>query len=147
MPYCEAVVMETLRTFMGHTFGIAHRALRDTKLSGFDIPRDTMVVAMFSGMLNDKRNIKNTENFDPENFLDENGKLSPPEKHFPFALGKHRCIGEILARSNLFLLCTTLLQNFFFEVPPGHELPSQLPIDGATPTVQKYSALVVERED
>lgn len=146
MPYCEAVVMESLRFFMSHTFGIAHRALRDTKLSGFDIPRDTMVVAMFSGMLTDKRYIKNTENFDPENFLDENGKLSLPEKHFPFALGKHRCIGEMLARSNLFLLCTTLLQNFSFEVPPGHDLPSQLPVDGATPTVQDYSALVVERE-
>lgn len=39
MPYCEAVILETLRLFMGHTFGIPHRALRDTKLRGFDIPK------------------------------------------------------------------------------------------------------------
>ncbi|KAL1374105.1 hypothetical protein pipiens_018273, partial [Culex pipiens pipiens] len=39
MPYCEAVVMEGLRMFMSNTFGIPHRALRDTKLCGYDIPK------------------------------------------------------------------------------------------------------------
>lgn len=39
MPYCEATVLEALRMFMANTFGIPHRALRDTKLRGFDIPK------------------------------------------------------------------------------------------------------------
>lgn len=39
MPYCEAVALEGLRFFMGHTFGIPHRALKDTKLCGYDIPK------------------------------------------------------------------------------------------------------------
>lgn len=130
MPYCEAIALESLRIFMSYTFGIAHRALRNTKLCGYDIPKDTMVIASFSDMMNDKRYIKNPRKFDPENFLDENGKLSIPEKHFPFALGKRRCIGEMLAKSNLFMLQTTLLQNFYFDIPVGHELPSEAPIDG-----------------
>lgn len=104
-----------------------------------------MVVAMFSGMCSDPKIIKNPTVFDPQNFLDENGKFTTPEKHFPFALGKHRCIGEMLAKSNLFLLCTTLLQNFYFEVPPGHGIPSETPIDGATPSVQDYIALITPR--
>lgn len=145
MPYCEAIINETVRAFMGHTFGIAHRCLKDTKLSGYDIPKDTMVVAMFSGMCKDPKVIKNPSQFDPQNFLDSNGKFVMPEKHFPFALGKHRCIGEMLAKSNLFLLCTTLLQNFYFEVPLGHDIPSETPIDGATPSVQDYSALITPR--
>lgn len=144
MPYCEAIVLETLRTFMSNTFGIAHRALRDTTLSGYSIPRDTMVVAMFSGMMQDSKVIKNPLAFDPENFL-ENGKLTIPDKHYPFALGKHRCIGEMLAKANLFLLCTTLLQNFYFDIPVGHDLPSDSPIDGATPSVQDYLALIIPR--
>lgn len=130
---------------MSYTFGIAHRCLRDTKLCGYDIPEDTMVVAMFSGMMLDSKVIKNPTNFDPENFLDESGKLFIPEKHFPFGLGKHRCIGEMLAKSNLFMLCTTLLQNFLFELPPGHEIPSDFPIDGATPNLQQYSAVITPR--
>lgn len=130
---------------MRYTFGIAHRALKDTKLSGYDIPRDTMVVAMFSGMLNDPEYLKNPMQFDPENFLDDKGKFFIPEKHFPFALGKHRCIGEMLAKSNLFLLCTTLLQNFYFGLPLGHDIPSEVPIDGATPSVQDYLSLIILR--
>lgn len=39
MPYCEAAVLEGVRMFMGHTFGIPHRALRDTKFRGFNIPK------------------------------------------------------------------------------------------------------------
>lgn len=144
MPYCEAIVNETIRMFMSYTFGIAHRALRDTKLSGYDIPKDTMVVAMFWGMMNDDSIIKNPREFDPENFL-ENGKLTIPERYLPFALGKHRCIGEMLAKSNLFLLCTTLVQNFNFDLPAGHEMPSDAPIDGATPSVQDYHALIIPR--
>lgn len=145
MPYCDAIVYESVRFFMSYTFGIAHRCLRDTKLRGHDIPKDTMVVAMFSGMMNDPKIIKNPTKFDPENFLDENGKFCMPDKHFPFALGKHRCIGETLARSNLFVLCTTLLQNFYFDIPLGHEIPTDFPVDGATPSVQDYTALIIPR--
>lgn len=145
MPYCEGIVLESTRFFMGNTFGIAHRALKDSQLCGYDVPKDTMVVAMSSALLNDPNVIKNPLQFDPENFLDENGRLSVPEKFFPFGLGKHRCIGESLAKSNLFILCTTMLQNFFFELPPGHDLPSDFPVDGATPSVQDYLAVIVPR--
>jgi len=145
MPYCEAIVFEALRMFMGHTFGIAHRALRDTKLSGFDIPKDTMVVSMFSGLLFDPKVYKNPSQFDPNNFLDDNGKLSVPENFYPFGLGKHRCMGDMIAKSNLFLIATTLLQNFHFQIPQGHAVPSEIPIEGATPSVQNYQALIVPR--
>lgn len=39
MPYCEATVLEAVRMFMGYTFGIPHRALRDTTLCGYHIPK------------------------------------------------------------------------------------------------------------
>lgn len=145
MPYCQALVMEALRFFMRYTCGIAHRALTDTKLCGFDIPKDTMIVASFAQNMTDARYIKNPLNFDPTNFLDEDGKLTMPTNHFPFALAKHKCIGEMLAKSNLFMLCTTILQNFYLEVPPGHGIPSDVPVDGATPNVQDYEALIILR--
>lgn len=39
MPYCEAAVLEAVRMFMGYTFGIPHRALRDTTFRGYNIPK------------------------------------------------------------------------------------------------------------
>lgn len=43
MPYCEAIVLEGVRMFMGYTFGIPHRALRDTKFRGYNIPKVCLV--------------------------------------------------------------------------------------------------------
>lgn len=39
LPYCDAIVHEGLRFFMGHTFGVPHRALMDTRLCGYNIPK------------------------------------------------------------------------------------------------------------
>src|SRR5690349_7948396 len=96
---------------MTNTCGIAHRAVKNTTSSGYDIPKDTMVIAMLSGNLLDQRYIKNPFAFDPNNFLDNSGKLSIPAQHF--------------------LFCTTIIQNFFLEIPSGHPIPSDNPVDGA----------------
>lgn len=50
MPYSEAVILEALRLFMAHTFGIPHRALRDTKLRGYDIPKVRESVTQLSAI-------------------------------------------------------------------------------------------------
>ncbi len=63
------------------------------------------------------------DNFRPERFL-LNGKLSVPANYHPFGLGKHKCMGENLAKTSIFYFITTLLQKFEFKVPPGHPMPS-----------------------
>lgn len=173
MPYCEAAVLEGVRMFMGHTFGIPHRALRDTKFRGYHIPKvwtnmcfhrtlyfvsnwsffflqDTMLIACFYGMSFDKTIWPDTDpelscfKFNPARFI-KDGKITIPERHFPFGVGKHRCMGELMARANIFLFTTTLLQNFNFQVPPGHPVPTDEPVDGATASIQQYTALVINR--
>lgn len=39
MPYTEATVLESLRMFMGRAHGVPHRALKDTELCGYYIPK------------------------------------------------------------------------------------------------------------
>lgn len=41
------------------------------------------------------------------------------EKVLMFGLGKRRCIGEVIARWQLFLFLATLLQQLHFSVCPG----------------------------
>jgi len=59
-----------------------------------------------------------------------------------FFLGKHRCMGQTLARSNIFLFSACLLQNFDFSVPDGQEPPSTLGVDGVTPSPGEFNAYV-----
>jgi cytochrome P450 len=57
-------------------------------------------------------------------------------------IGKHRCMGQTLARSNIFLFSACLLQNFDFSVPAGQAPPSTLGVDGVTPSPGEFSAYV-----
>ncbi|TMW48521.1 hypothetical protein DOY81_006391 [Sarcophaga bullata] len=143
LPYCEAIVLEAVRMFMGNTFGIPHRALRNTRLSGYEIPKDTMVIACFRGMLMNPVDFPKPHKFNPDRYL-INGCLKVPEGYNPFGFGRHRCMGDILGRQNLFMFITTVLQNFQVEALPG-PLPDEEPLDGATASVKPYEAFLVPR--
>lgn len=145
MPFCEAVVLEGLRMFMGNTFGIPHRAMADTELCGHFIPKDTMLVGGFFGMNFNEDIFPRSREFLPENHFMRDGKVVVPEGYQPFGYGKRRCMGEKLARSNLFIFVTTLFQNFIVTPLPGAPLPSEKPIDGATPSLHQYKVLVTPR--
>ncbi|XP_065357967.1 probable cytochrome P450 303a1 [Calliphora vicina] len=144
LPYCEAIVLEALRMFMGNTFGIPHRALRNTRLSGYEIPKDTMVIACFRGMLMNPVDFPNPQKFEPDRYLID-GCLKVPDGYNPFGFGRHRCMGDILGRQNLFMFITTVLQNFRVEALPG-PLPDEEPLDGATASVRPYEAYLVPRQ-
>lgn len=109
----------------------------------FLILQDTMMIACFNGMSFDKTiwpdsnpDLECTK-FRPERFI-KDGKINIPDRHYPFGVGKHRCMGELMARANIFLFTTTLLQQFNFLVPPGHPLPT----DGNYPFPFSHCSLV-----
>ncbi|KAJ8966196.1 hypothetical protein NQ317_010254 [Molorchus minor] len=47
MPYVECVALEALRMFGGRALTLPHRALKDTYLGGYLIPKDTLIVGNF----------------------------------------------------------------------------------------------------
>lgn len=144
MPYNDAIVHECIRHFMGRTFGVPHRALRNTSLAGYDIPKDTMVVSNFTNILMNEKYYPNPYEFNPERFISE-GKVVLPDHYFPFGLAKHRCMGDILAKCNIFIFTTAMLQKFSFEPIPGEPLPSLHHIDGVTPSAAPFRAKVTPR--
>ena len=103
-----------------------------------------MVIACFAGMMMDSSIFAEPHIFRPDRFLHD-GKIVIPPQYQPFGVGKRRCMGEMMARSNLFLFIVTLLQNFQFLIPEGHSVPNDEPLDGATPSVRQYTALVINR--
>ncbi|MCL4137129.1 UNVERIFIED_CONTAM: hypothetical protein GTU68_004456 [Idotea baltica] len=61
--------------------------------------------------------------FRPEAYINSEGKFVAPKEGFvPFGLGRRVCLGESLARMELFIYIITLVQNLNFAVPPGKTL-------------------------
>ena len=63
--------------------------------------------------------------------------------------GKRRCLGETLARSNLFLFLAFLLHNFSLSVSPEHPLGDPIAdrhfLDGVTLSPKPFHAVLTPR--
>ena len=103
-----------------------------------------MAICLYS-LFQDKDHWGDPEVFRPERFLDPEGKLVKDEWMIPFGAGKRACLGEILARSTLFLFFTTLLQEFTFTIPEGDPIPSKIPLSGITIAPQPFRVKVTKR--
>lgn len=104
-----------------------------------------MLLANMNGVLMVNTPWNDPEVFRPDRFIQDD-KIVVPDNYFPFGIGKHRCMGETLAKTNIFLFTTALLQTFTFSIPPGQDPPAAGGIDGVTPAPNPYQALVTIRQ-
>ncbi|XP_037701676.1 cytochrome P450 2D19-like isoform X4 [Choloepus didactylus] len=124
MPFTTAVIHEVQRFGDIIPLGIPHMTSRDTEIQGFLIPKGTQLILNLSSVLKDETVWEKPFRFHPEHFLDAQGHFVKPEAFMPFSAGRRACLGEPLARMELFLFFTCLLQRFSFSVPAGQPQPS-----------------------
>ncbi|XP_007533755.1 cytochrome P450 2E1 isoform X1 [Erinaceus europaeus] len=112
MPYMDAVVHEIQRFIDLVPSNLPHEATRDTVYRGYVIPKGTVVIPTLDSLLYDKQEFPDPEHFKPEHFLNENGKFKYSDYFKAFSAGKRVCVGEGLARMELFLFLSAILQHF-----------------------------------
>ena len=112
MPYLCALMDEVLRYSSLVASNVAHRNLVDTELLGYFIPADSFIHVNFYHLHHDPELWERPEELYPEHFLTEEGNYKPSKYLLPFSVGKRACLGESLARMELFMMLATVLQNF-----------------------------------
>ena len=113
LPYTEAVIMEVQRHANIVPFGIRHMTEGDLEVRGHLLPAGTVVMPVMAEVLKGEH-WGDGEVFRPERFLSASGQLRRDEHFIPFSTGRRQCLGEALARTQLFLFFTALVQHYTF---------------------------------
>ncbi|KAL3979386.1 lactadherin [Sarotherodon galilaeus] len=102
LPFTDAVIHETQRLNSILPTALPHKITRDITFQGHFIKK-----------------WERPHSFYPAHFLDKEKKFVKRDAFLPFFAGRRICLGESLARMELFLFFTTLLQHFRFTPAPG----------------------------
>ncbi|KAM9052413.1 cytochrome P450 2C23-like [Megaptera novaeangliae] len=147
LPYTEAVLHEIQRYITLLPSNMPRTVVRDTKFRQYFIPKGATVLPSLSSVLYDCKEFPNPKKFDPGHFLDKNGSVRKTEYFVPFSMGKRACVGEGLARVELFLFLTTILQNFVLK-PLGEpkDIETKPIVTGLINIPQPYKLCFIPRQ-
>lgn len=123
--YLKAFIKEVLRLYP--IAGVVTRVLNnDLELCGYNIPKDTTVIASTYWMARDPDLYEDPEEFRPERWLRDrdNGTTKHNFAWLPFGFGPRMCIGRRVAELEMYLLTSRIIQNF--EIRPTEGEPVEV---------------------
>ncbi|KAH3855766.1 hypothetical protein DPMN_098335 [Dreissena polymorpha] len=127
--HVEAFYMEVFRFCNISIISLMHSSTETVTFKGYAIPPDAAVIYDLVSVFSDPVIWGDPLEFRPDRFIDDHGKLIKRDELIPFFIGKRSCIGESLARMELLLFLSSLVQRFRFKSPAGEEV-SMANLDG-----------------
>ncbi|XP_078703606.1 cytochrome P450 2U1-like [Branchiostoma floridae x Branchiostoma belcheri] len=133
LPYVNACLLEVMRIRSVAPLAVPHATTETVKVREYEIPKGTQVIVNLYSLHVDPVYWPDPDRFDPGRFLDAEGNvINKPESFLPFSGGRRVCLGEQLARMELFLFFSTLLQSFTFRPPEDAPRPTTEGVFGIT---------------
>ncbi|XP_015183583.1 PREDICTED: methyl farnesoate epoxidase-like [Polistes dominula] len=145
LPYLQATLAEVARMGNVGPTSVPHRATNDATLLGYNIKKNSIMLANFMSVHMDENHWGDPEVFRPERFINEIGEYCDDPWIMTFGLGRRRCPGEILAKNILFLVTASMLQKFNFALASGYPEPNLLGIDGFTISPPPLNLVIKKR--
>ncbi|CAD6207656.1 unnamed protein product [Miscanthus lutarioriparius] len=120
IPYLKMVVKETLRLHPPATLLVPRETMRDTTISGYDVPANTRVFVNAWAIGRDPASWPAPEEFNPDRFVGSD--VDYYGSHFeliPFGAGRRICPGLAMGETNVTFTLANLLYCFDWALPAG----------------------------
>ncbi|KAL4071169.1 cytochrome P450 [Scleroderma yunnanense] len=118
LPQLQAFILETARWRPIIPHGFAHRASKDIIWRGYLIPAGAILYGCLWAISRDPDVFPNPDQFDPQRWLDEKGRIRTDLKFYAYGQGRRVCPGMYLANDSLFIVFALLIWSFrIFERP------------------------------
>ncbi|XP_062612895.1 cytochrome P450 2C15-like [Saccostrea cucullata] len=126
LPRVEAFILEIQRVADIVPMNLPHASGEDFVYEGHLFPKGVLVFCILDSVMSDPEAFPEPTKFKPERFLDDNGNCQGEQKNklIPFSIGRRVCLGESLAKMELFLFFTRFLQKFEIKPEDPECLPS-----------------------
>ncbi|MFE4051571.1 cytochrome P450 [Streptomyces sp. YIM B13518] len=118
--YTANVVVETLRLYPA-VWILTRRAVTDTELGGYRIPRGADLVYSPYAIQRDRRSYERHEEFDPDRWLPERSGNVPKYAMSPFSVGNRKCPSDHFSMAELTLVTAVVASAYRFEHAPGSD--------------------------
>ncbi|KAE8289787.1 Cytochrome P450 1B1 [Larimichthys crocea] len=124
LTYLDAFIYETMRFTSFVPMTIPHSTTSEVTIEGLHIPKDTVIFINQWSINHDPLMWKDPHIFDPSRFLDEKGSLDKDLSNnvMIFSAGKRRCIGNQIAKVEIFLFFAILLHQCSIEKLASEDL-------------------------
>ncbi|KDR82572.1 hypothetical protein GALMADRAFT_237960 [Galerina marginata CBS 339.88] len=126
LPCVEALYREVTRWKPVTPLNTAHMATDDDVYKGYYIPKGSTIIANTWAMTRNEEKYPNPETFDPDRFLDKEGRLNDDNMVLNFGFGRRICPGRHLASATIWLTIVSVLATFDIRKKKdinGREIP------------------------
>ncbi|XP_071946123.1 cytochrome P450 2U1-like [Antedon mediterranea] len=147
LSYFEATTCEVQR--LGNIAGatLPHGNAQECLVKGYKLPKGTIINLNLYRIHTDPKYWDDPMTFDPSRFLIEDGqKVNKPKMFMPFGIGRRACLGESMAKMEIFLFMTNFFQRFKLIIPEGEPLPDLDPLVGLTMSPKPFKICAIPRE-
>ncbi|RXW20920.1 hypothetical protein EST38_g4940 [Candolleomyces aberdarensis] len=120
-PDTQRRVQAELDQVIGNERGFAHKATRDIVWKDYVIPKGTTVMGNIWAVGRDPEYFPDPERFNPQRWLNSDGKLKDDLKSYPFGFGRRVCPGQHMATASVFI--NTALTQWAFNIKADPNAP------------------------
>ena len=126
LPYIMATLLEIQRLAKVAPGSLPHILMKDTVVNDYHFSKNTMFIANLTKFHMDPEVFPSPKIFQPERFIDENGKYKKNDQVVPFGIGKRVCMGDTLAKNEMFIFFVRMLQRITFHETANKTSPDNV---------------------